>query len=83
MGKLFVTLFTFLPAGRQVLLLSGQIGNSLYRDRFLAKEPAVISGSSFDNNVCNLFLINTLRNDLFLLDVLWLESFCIITLNFL
>jgi hypothetical protein len=32
-GKLFVTLFAFLPAGRQVPLHSRQICNSLYHDR--------------------------------------------------
>jgi hypothetical protein len=32
-GKLFVTVFAFLPAGRQVLLLPRQILNGMYRDR--------------------------------------------------
>jgi len=29
MGKLFVTLFAFLPAGRQVLLLPRQLSNAI------------------------------------------------------
>src|SRR4030042_2370712 len=41
MGKLFVTLFAFLPAGRQVLLHLRQICNGLYRDRASARNKTL------------------------------------------
>jgi hypothetical protein len=52
MGKLFVTLFAFLPAGRQVLLHSRQICNSLYRDRASARNKSLCTLT------CNLLPIN-------------------------
>jgi hypothetical protein len=58
MGKLLVTLFAFLPAGRQVLLLSRQISNAVG-----AGHP---TSQSFVGQSAHLPAIKFLHHDKFL-----------------
>src|SRR4030042_6215691 len=65
MGKLFVTLFAFLPAGRQVLLHLRQICNSLYRDRASARNKTLYTLT------CYLLSINLVQRHSYSLQSLY------------